>query len=75
VQCLGLPVKHRPDLSVKVANSDRLTSIGVCRKVPISINGNTFDISCYTLPMEGSTSSWECIGSGHWVQLCVISKT
>lgn len=31
----------------------RVPSTGVCRKVVISINNDTFDISCYTLTVEG----------------------
>jgi hypothetical protein len=53
VDKLGLTVECRSGLSVKVANGDRVPSIGVCRQVAISIDKDTFDISCYTLTMDG----------------------
>jgi hypothetical protein len=53
VDKLGLTVERRTGLSVKVANGDRVPSMGVCRQVAISIDNDTFDISCYTLAMDG----------------------
>jgi|UPI0004DEAEA7 hypothetical protein len=53
VDKLGLTVERRTCLSVKVANGDRVPSTGVCRQVVISIDNDTFDISYYTLAMDG----------------------
>jgi hypothetical protein len=53
VSKLGIMVERRTGLSIKVANGDRVPSTGVCRQVAISIDKDTFDISCYTLAMDG----------------------
>jgi hypothetical protein len=51
--CLGLQVTMQPNLSVKVANGERLQSYGACKATNITIQGETFRQDCYTLPLEG----------------------
>jgi hypothetical protein len=48
---LGVSVNPRPELSVKVANGDCVTSSGVYSKLHISIDDEAFDITCYGLPL------------------------
>jgi hypothetical protein len=53
VYALGLDVVHRPGLSVKVANNERLQSYDVCKATLVHIQGEEFVMYCYTLPLEG----------------------
>jgi len=50
---LGLLIEHRPGISVKVANGDRVTSPGVCKGTKIGIGKDTFTIDCFALPLDG----------------------
>jgi hypothetical protein len=49
---LGLLVEPRPGLSIKVANGDRVGCNGVCPKLPIAIDKEDFNVSCYVLPLD-----------------------
>jgi hypothetical protein len=49
---LGLWVEARPGLSVKVANGECVGCNGVCPKLPITIDKDDFNISCYVLPLD-----------------------
>jgi hypothetical protein len=53
VHALGLDVVHRPGLTVKVANGERLQSYGICKDTTVDIQGEEFVMDCYTLPLEG----------------------
>jgi hypothetical protein len=64
VHALGLDVMHRPGLSVKVANGERLQSYGVCKNTSVDIQGEIFKIDCYTLPPEG----FDVILGVHWLK-------
>jgi len=50
---LGLPLTHRPGLSVKVANGERVTSLGVCCATPLQIGKDTFVVDCFALSLDG----------------------
>jgi hypothetical protein len=50
---LGLDIVHQPGLSVKVANGERLQSCGAYKATTITIQGESFVVDCYTLPLEG----------------------
>jgi hypothetical protein len=50
---LGLRVTMQPGLSVKVANGEHFQSYGACKATNILIQGETFRMDCYTLPLEG----------------------
>lgn len=53
--CLGL--------SVKVANGDRVPSVGVCPDTAVDIHGEVFNIDCYVLPL-----GWFDVVVGvHWL--------
>lgn len=52
-QRLGLNIKHRPGLSVCVANGERVTSPGVCVATTLDIHGEPFVVDCYALPLDG----------------------
>jgi hypothetical protein len=53
VHSLGLDIVHQPGLSVKVANGERLQSYGAYKATTITIQGESFVVDCYTLPLEG----------------------
>jgi hypothetical protein len=53
VHTLGLNVVHRLGLSMKAANGKRLQSYSVCKDTRVDIQGETFMMDCYTLPLEG----------------------
>jgi hypothetical protein len=53
VHSLGLDIVHQPGLSVKVANGERLQSYGACKATTVTIQGDSFVVDCYTLPLEG----------------------
>jgi hypothetical protein len=64
VHRLGLPIKHQPGLFVKVANGKRLQSYGACKSTELSIQGETFCMDCYTLPLDG----FDVILGVQWLQ-------
>jgi hypothetical protein len=53
VHRLGLEITHKPGLSVCVANGERKQSYCACKGTMLSIQGETFQVDCYTLPLEG----------------------
>jgi hypothetical protein len=53
VHRLGFQVAVQLGLSVKVANGERLQSYGACKAMTVVIQGETFTLDCYTLPLEG----------------------
>lgn len=61
---LGLTVTPRPGLSVKVANGDRIPSVGVSLHTGVQIADKCFDIDCYSLPLAG----FDVILSVHWLR-------
>jgi hypothetical protein len=52
-QQLGLEVTPREGLTVKVANSERVTSGGVCRAAEMDIGSEHFNTNFYVLPLDG----------------------
>jgi hypothetical protein len=64
VHSLGLDIVHQPGLSVKVANGERLQSYGVCKATTVTIQGESFMVDCYTLPLEG----FDVILGVQWLQ-------
>jgi hypothetical protein len=53
LDALGLQPETRPGLRVMVANGDKLTSAGLCRSIPLSIDGCHFCVDCFALPLGG----------------------
>jgi hypothetical protein len=53
VHALGLNVTLQPGLSVKVANGERLQSYGACKATKVLVQGESFVMNCYALPLEG----------------------
>lgn len=53
VASLSLQIAPRPGLSVKVANGDRVTSVGVCINTTLHIGEETFNIDCFSIPLAG----------------------
>jgi hypothetical protein len=43
----------RPGTHATVANGDRINIMGVCRELAVTIEGNTFIMDCYAIPLEG----------------------
>ncbi|WVZ94190.1 hypothetical protein U9M48_040114 [Paspalum notatum var. saurae] len=52
-QRLGLHVHPRPGLSVKVANGDRVASLGLCPDMSLHVQGEAFYINTYALALDG----------------------
>lgn len=50
---LGLDIKHRPGLTVAVANGERLHSPGICAATTIYIHGEAFVVDCCALALDG----------------------
>jgi predicted aspartyl protease len=48
---LGLQVALRPGLSIKAANRDNVASSGIYPKLRVTIAEETFNITCYVLPL------------------------
>jgi hypothetical protein len=61
---LGLDVVQRSGLTVKVANRERLQSYGICKNTVVEIQGETFTMDCYTLPLEG----FDVMLGVHWLK-------
>ncbi|WVZ59186.1 hypothetical protein U9M48_009373 [Paspalum notatum var. saurae] len=49
----GLPIQPRPRLTATVANGERVTCPGVIRRAPVIIEGETFSIDLFVMPLEG----------------------
>jgi hypothetical protein len=64
VHSLGLDIVHQPRLSVKVANRERLLSYGAYKATTVTIQGESFVVDCYTLPLEG----FDVILGVQWLQ-------
>jgi hypothetical protein len=50
---LHLDPLPRPDLSIKVANGDHVTTAGVCRAVHIFIDVEEFTMDLFMIPLDG----------------------
>jgi hypothetical protein len=48
-----MAITFRLGLSVRIANRERMQSYGTCKSTSLSIQGETFQVDCYTLPLEG----------------------
>jgi hypothetical protein len=53
VDRLGMQITYKPDLSVCIANRERMQSYGACTGMMLPIQGETFQVDCYTLQLEG----------------------
>ncbi|XP_058761394.1 uncharacterized protein LOC131634786 [Vicia villosa] len=53
-QHLKLPTQQIPNFSVMVGNGSKLSCSGVCPKVPIKLQHNSFSIPFHLLPIEGA---------------------
>jgi hypothetical protein len=49
----GLPIQPRPRLTATVANGERVTCPGVIRRTPVIIEGETFVIVLFVMPLAG----------------------
>jgi hypothetical protein len=49
----GLPLRHRPRLTARVANGERVTCAGVIRDAPLLIDGVAFLADLYVMPLVG----------------------
>ena len=49
----GLPIQPRPRLTATVANGERVTCPGVIRRAPVLIEGETFFIDLFVMPLAG----------------------
>jgi hypothetical protein len=62
--CLGLPVTLCADLSVMVANGDRVSSLCVCLTTGFTIHDEHFAIDCFTLNHSG----FDLVVGIHWLR-------
>jgi hypothetical protein len=60
----GIALHDHPSLRVVVANGDRLSSSGSCRRLPIAIGGEGFVIECYGLAL----GSYEMVLGVQWLE-------
>jgi predicted aspartyl protease len=49
----GLPIQLRPRLTATVANGERVTCPVVIRRAPVIIEGDTFVIDLFVMPLAG----------------------
>jgi hypothetical protein len=49
----GLPLRQRPRLTALVANGERVTCAGVIRDTPLLIDGDSFPVDLYVMPLAG----------------------
>jgi hypothetical protein len=61
--CLGLPVTLCANLSVMVANGDRVSSLRVCLTTRVAIHDEHFAIDCFTLDLSG----FDLVLGIHWL--------
>lgn len=61
---LGLPLALHKDLSVAVANGDRVKCVGCCNNVTLSINEEAFGIDLFAIPLD----AFELILGVHWLR-------
>jgi hypothetical protein len=52
-QCTGLPLQHRPRLTATVANSERVSCVGVIRQAAVTIHGDVFHVDLFVIPLAG----------------------
>lgn len=52
-QRAGLPVETHPRMTATVANGERISCPGVLRQAPIVIDGMTFTVDLYLMPLAG----------------------
>ena len=52
-QRTGLAIQPRPRLTATVANGEKVSCPGVIRQAPITIEGMTFDVNLYVMPLAG----------------------
>ena len=57
----------RHGLTVKVANGERVTSGGVCLRMPLQIGDEHFITNMYALPLDGFDIVLGSSGSVPWV--------
>jgi hypothetical protein len=65
VHAMGLDVMLHPSLSVKVANGERLQSYGACKATKVLVQGKSFVMNCYALPLKG----FDVILGVQWLKL------
>jgi hypothetical protein len=53
VHRLAMAITFHLGLSVRVVNGEQMQSYGTCKSTTLSIQGETFQVDCYTLPLEG----------------------
>jgi hypothetical protein len=63
---LHLDILPHPDLSVKVANGDRVATVGVCRATRVFIDTEEFVINLFVIPLDG----YDVVLGVHW--LCTL---
>jgi hypothetical protein len=62
-----LAIRPRPRLTATIANSERVACPGVLRQAAISIEGMTFDIDLYVMPLAVLGNQWmEPLGRIAW---------
>ena len=59
----GLTVQPRPRLTATVANGERVTCPGVIRRAPVIIEGDTFFIDLFVMPLAG----YDLVLGTHWM--------
>jgi hypothetical protein len=59
----GLPVQPRPRLMATVANGERVTCPGVIRRAPVIIEGETFFIDLFVMPL----ACYHLVLGTHWM--------
>jgi hypothetical protein len=52
-----------PDMRIKVANGDRVTTAGVCRVVHVFINAEEFIVDLFVILLDG----YDMLLSMHWL--------
>jgi hypothetical protein len=61
---LQLDIRPWPDLTVKVANGDRVATAGVCRMAHIFIDAEEFVIDLFVIPLDG----YDVVLGVHWLR-------
>jgi len=62
-QRTGLAIQPRPRLTATVANGEKVSCPGVIRQAPITIEGMTFDVNLYVMPLAG----YDMVLGTHWM--------
>jgi hypothetical protein len=61
---LQLDIRPRPDLTVKVANGDRVVTAGVCRAPHVFIDAEEFVIDLFVILLDG----YDVVLGVHWLR-------